>query len=94
MNRQRGHCHVPWRHSIEALQRRQRSTGGTATLLSLMPRSVEKAPDGALRQNATGAPAGARKTLFLEKPDEQQDDDDEREKSATDVHSASCVQLT
>jgi hypothetical protein len=59
-----------------------------------MPPSVEKAPDGALKEDATGAPAGARKTVFLEKPDEQQDDDDEREKSATDVHSASCVQLT
>ena|SRR5688572_2034135 len=52
-----------------------------------MPPSVEKAPDGAVPANATGAPMGARNTFLLEKPDEQQDDDDEREKSATDVHS-------
>ena len=32
MNRQRGHCHVWWRHSIGALQRRQRSTVGSGFL--------------------------------------------------------------
>src|ERR687898_397783 len=87
LNRQRGHCHVPWRHSIAALQRRQRSAAGSARAPGIMPPSVEKAPDGALKEDATGAPAGARKTVFSEKPDEQQDDDDEREKFATDVHS-------
>jgi hypothetical protein len=60
---------------------------GAAVVLSVIAPSVEKAPDGAAPQNTTGAPTGARKSLSLEKPDEQQDDDDEREKSATDVHS-------
>jgi hypothetical protein len=30
---------------------------------------------------------GARKTSFLEQPDEEQDDDDERDETAADVHS-------
>ena len=35
LKRQRGHCHVPWRHSISALQRRQRST--VATTFAVTP---------------------------------------------------------
>ncbi len=57
--RQRGHCQVPWRQSIAALQRRQRST---ATAFS-MPLSVEETPDGASEME-TGAhwraPVGRR----------------------------------
>jgi hypothetical protein len=44
--RQRGHCQVPWRHSIAALQRKQRSAETSFT----MALSVEKAPDGGLHK--------------------------------------------
>jgi hypothetical protein len=37
LKRQRGHCQVPCRHSIAALQRRQRSVGGAAVVGSLTP---------------------------------------------------------
>src|SRR5829696_2756481 len=85
LKRQRGHCHVPWRQSIVALQRRHRSTAGTA--FSRISSSVEKAPDGAASKDTTGAHLGRPGYVVLEEPDQQNDDHDEREKSATDVHS-------
>jgi len=35
LNLQRGHCQVLWRHSIAALQRRHRSTAGSAAACAL-----------------------------------------------------------
>ena len=91
LKRQRGTA-TPWRHSISALQRRQRSPAGVA-LLSCSSPERRNGPGRAARRNAT-APHGAPGNVVLEKPGEEQDDDDERDQSATDVHSASCMPLT
>ena len=79
---------MPWRHSIAALQRRHRSTGGAEAPAECLLISLQRetAPDRAARY-ATGAQMGRPGNVVLEKPDKEQDDDDERDESATDVHS-------
>lgn len=66
---------MPWRHSIDALQRKQRSTTGPDATCFVISAAYERG-----RTRTKRAPTwGARRTVVLEEPDEQQDDDDERE---------------
>ena len=45
LNRQRGHCHVPWRHSMRAPQRGRISTGSRLGS-ALIPPTVARGEDG------------------------------------------------